>query len=47
MQSMMKEEGGERQDSVKKDTLMDSRPNDDQLRGSEMTKDNGTIKDEW
>jgi hypothetical protein len=26
---------------------MDTRPNDDQLRGSEMTKDNGTIKDEW
>jgi hypothetical protein len=35
------------EEAPKKETLMDSRPNDDGLRASEMTNNQGVLKDEW
>jgi hypothetical protein len=35
------------EEAPKKETLMDSRPNDEGLRASEMTSNQGAMKDEW
>ena len=35
------------EEGQKKDTLMESRPNDEGLRASEMTNNKGNLKEEW